>query len=165
MSLSTLSMIADFIVWVCIWGGQTHCISFSWSELLYCNQLLRMCTRSFSGIFLRIHGSGRSRKFNSTYQPSIYIYIYIPSTVAGKAPRQIEIISLATLWMVLPPKWNACASNCNASREQDPYCASSAEPGSRHQITLFNPIGYRHDIQRTEKFHVGPTHGWTRVRL
>ena len=80
MSLSTLSMIADFVAWICIWGGQTHCISFSWSELLYCNQLLRMCTRSFSGIFLNIHGSGRFRKFHCTYQPSIYRYLVLLQT-------------------------------------------------------------------------------------
>jgi hypothetical protein len=160
MSLSTLSMIADFVAWICIWGGQTHCISFSWSELLYCNQLLRMCTRSFSGIFLNIHGSGRFRKFHCTYQPSIYRYlVLLQGTLLG------ESISLATLWLVLPPKWNACASNCNVSRGRNPYCASSVEPGSRHQITLFNPIWYRLGIQRTEKFHVGPTHRWTWVRL
>jgi hypothetical protein len=85
MSLSTLSMIADFVAWICIWGGQTHCISFSWSELLYCNQLLRMCTRSFSGIFLNIHGSGRFRKFHCTYQPSIYRYlVLLQGTLLGK---------------------------------------------------------------------------------
>jgi hypothetical protein len=85
MSLSTLSMIADFVAWICIWGGQTHCISFSWSELLYCNQLLRMCTRNFSGIFLNIHGSGRFRKFHCTYQPSIYRYlVLLQGTLLGK---------------------------------------------------------------------------------
>lgn len=44
-----------------------------------------------TGIFLRIHGSPEI----PLYLPAVYIYI--PSIVAEKAPRQIDIISLATL--------------------------------------------------------------------